>query len=58
MDWIIKIEKYFDNENIVDEKKVKIASTKLKIMHPCGGRIYNEIERNEEKIKSRYGIIW
>ena len=30
MDWISSLEKYFDNEEIDDKKKVKFAATRLK----------------------------
>ena len=30
VDWITEMEKYFEYENIPEDKKVKIASTKLK----------------------------
>lgn len=30
VDWITKMEKYFEYENIPEDKKVKIASTKLR----------------------------
>ena len=55
LDWISDMEKFFEYENTHDNRKVKIAITRLKVMHRYGGSTCKLIEKGEDQNLAKDG---
>ena len=58
LDWISNMEKFFEYENTPDNKKVKIAVTRLKGHASLGGSTCKLIDKGEGRRRSELGQRW
>jgi hypothetical protein len=58
LDWFRALEKYFDYENVKEDKKFKHVVTRLKGMQHCGGMKCRRKSVAKERKKSKAGIEW